>query len=163
MPGHRPSRARRAIVGFGVPLALLAVGQEPSPEAAPPSLATLRSLVDGFAHAIETNNRKLALWHVHPASPRKSEIGAALQDQLASHFERARTSRIERLADGEPADGIVSARVHQEFVRVAGLKFMRGTRRSIYRFEEIRGSWRIWDIGREDVPAGPVFAAGRSE
>jgi hypothetical protein len=112
-----------------------------------PSVEKLRSLVEGYAHAIETNNRELALWYVHPHSPWKPEADAALRDQLASFLERARTSDLERM---RVADGLISAKVDQEIVRVFGVKFTHQTRRSIYHFRELGGSWRIWGIDELD-------------
>ena len=108
-----------------------------------PSLQVLRALVEGYAHAIETNNRALALWYVHPDSPRRSEIDAMLRDQLGAYFERARTSHLEHLVS---SDGTISARVDQEIIRVFGLKFARAERRSIYSFRALDESWRIWGI-----------------
>ena len=114
-----------------------------------PSLETLRSLVEGYAHAIETNNRELALRYVHPRSPRKSEIDATLREQLASYLERARTSDLERL---RLPDGTIYAKVDQEFVRIVGMKFTRGARSSIFHFRELSGSWRIWGIDEVAPP-----------
>ena len=123
-------------------MALLLGGR--GPVEGEPSLETLESLVEGYAHAIETNNRELALWYVHPRSPHRSEMDATLRDQLASYLERARTSNLARV---RRSDGVISATVDQEIVRVFGLKFTRGTRRSIYHFRELDRSWRIWEIG----------------
>ncbi len=109
----------------------------------------LRSLVESYAHAIETNNRELALWYVHPRSPWRSEADAALRDQLASYLERARTSNLELM---RLPDGTISAKVAQEIVRVFGMKFMRGTRQSIYHFRELGMSWRIWGIDEVRAP-----------
>ena len=126
-------------------IALLVVGQHAIAE---PDEATLRSLVANYAHAVETNNRKLALSYVHPRSPQRAEIDAALREQLEWYLERARTSHLE--ASRLP-DGTASARVEQEVIRVFGMKFTRATRRSIYYFRELGGSWRIWGI--DEVPA----------
>jgi hypothetical protein len=108
-----------------------------------PSIEILRSLIDGYAHAIETNNRDLALWYIHPRSPRRSDIDASLRDQLSSYMERARTSHLERI---ELPDGTISAKLDQEFIRVIGMKFTRGSRRSIYQFRDLGDTWRIWRI-----------------
>jgi ribosome-binding protein aMBF1 (putative translation factor) len=114
-----------------------------------PPIEVLRSLIEDYAHAIETNNRELALSYVHPRSPHRSDIEASLRDQLASYLERARTSNLERI---EHADGTVSVKLDQEIVRVLGIKFTRGSRRSTYHFRDLGGTWRIWEI---DVAAGP--------
>jgi hypothetical protein len=108
-----------------------------------PPIEVLRSLIEGYAHAIETNNRELALWYVHPRSPHRSEIDTSLRDQLSAYLERARTSNLERI---EHADGTISVKLDQEFVRVIGIKFTRGSRRSTYHFRDLGGSWRIWGI-----------------
>ena len=131
------------------PLALLLGAQPPVAEPGEPSVEELRSLVEGYAHAIETNNRELALWYVHPGSPSRSEIDATLRDQLASYLERARTSHLELM---RLPDGTISAKVAQEIVRVFGMKFMRGTRQSIYHFRELGVSWRIWGIDEVGAP-----------
>jgi hypothetical protein len=112
-----------------------------------PPIEVLRSLIEDYAHAIETNNRELALSYVHPRSPHRSDIEASLRDQLASYLERARTSNLERI---EHTDGTVSVKLDQEIVRVLGIKFTRGSRRSIYHFREFNGSWHIWEI--DEVP-----------
>ena len=52
----------------------------------------------------------------------------------------------------EHADGTVSVKLDQEIVRVIGIKFTRGSRRSTYHFRDLGGSWRIWEI---DEVAGP--------
>ena len=130
-------------------MVLLLGGGESGAGRREPSIEVLRSLIEDYAHAIETNNRELALWYVHPRSPRRSEIDASLRDQLASYLERARTSDLERI---DHADGTVSVKLEQEIVRVLGVKFTRGSRRSIYHFRDLGGSWRIWEI--EEV-AGP--------
>ncbi len=139
----RTRTIRLAILALAAPLALLTGGRGTDEAHSEPSVETLRSLVERYAHAIEINNRELALWYLHPRSPRRSEIDAALRDQLASYLERARTADLELLLR---RDGEVSARVDEEFVRVFGMKFTRGTRRSIYHFREFSGSWRIWGI-----------------
>jgi hypothetical protein len=108
-----------------------------------PSVEDLRSLIDGYAHAIETNTRDLALRYIHPDSPRRPDIAASLHDQLTSHMERA---RIPHLGGIEVSGGTISAELEQEFVRVFGLKFTRGSRRSVYHFRELGESWRIWGI-----------------
>ena len=138
-----PRTSRFATLALVASIAPLVVGIALHAEPGEPSVEVLRSLVEGYAHAIETNNRELALSYVHPRSPRRSEIDAALRDQLASYMERARTSHLERLRLPE---GTSSARVDQEIVRVFGMKFTRGTRRSIYHFRELGESWRIWAI-----------------
>ena len=143
MSAWHPSRVRIATIALGAVVALLVDEQLLGAEPVQPSVEQLRSLVDGYAHAIETNNPELALWYVHPQSPRKSEIAVALREQLASYLERARTSNLEPLPQGSRT---ISARVDQEFVRVIGMKFTRGTRRSIYHFREHGGTWRIWKV-----------------
>ncbi len=137
------NRIRIATLALAAPMALLVGGRDLGAESGEPSVERLRALVEGYAHAIETNNRELALWYVHPRSPWRSEIDATLRDQLASYFERARTSNLEQM---RLPDGTISAKVDQEIVRVSGMKFTRGTRRSIYHFREASGSWRIWGI-----------------
>jgi hypothetical protein len=127
-------------------IALLVGGRVLRAAPAEPSAEDLRSIVDSYAQAIETNNRELALWYVHPRSPRKPEIDAMLRVQLGSYFERARTSYVEPV---RLPDGTVQATVEQEIVRVIGMKFTRGKRRSIYQFREFGGSWRIWGIVEE--------------
>jgi AcrR family transcriptional regulator len=84
----------------------------PGADRCDPSLEALHSLVDAYAHAIEINNRNLALWYVHPRSPWRSQIDAALRDQLASYLERALTSDLEPVP---LPDGTISATVDQEF------------------------------------------------
>ena len=123
------NRIATVALALAVPIAVLVVARVVGAERSEPSLEMLRSVVEGYAHAIETNNRELALWYVHPISPRRSEINATLRDQLASHLERARTTDLEPLRS---SDGAVTARVDQEIVRVFGMKFTRETRRSIY-------------------------------
>jgi len=108
-----------------------------------PSVEALRSMVEGYARAIEINNRELALWHVHPRSPNRDEIDASLRDQLASYLERARTSNLEIT---ENSGGTISATLQQEIVQVFGMKFLHNTRRSIYKFRESGGTWWIWAI-----------------
>ena len=124
-------------------MVLLLGGGESGAGRREPSIEVLRSLIEDYAHAIETNNRELALWYVHPRSPHRSEIDASLRDQLASYLERARTSNLEWI---EHSDGTISAKVDQEIVRVIGMKFTHGSRRSIYHFRDLGGSWRIWEI-----------------
>ena len=138
-----PSTSRIAALALLWSMALLMVGKTATARPDQPSVETLRSIVEGYAHAIETNNRELALWYVHPRSPQKPEIDAALRTQLGSYFERARTSNVEPIL---LPDGTILAAVEQEVVRVIGMKFTRGTRRSIYQFRELGGSWRIWKI-----------------
>ncbi len=149
MSNHGTNRIRIAIMALAAPIALLVGGRGLGAEPGEPLVERLRSLVEGYAHAIETNNRELALWYVHPLSPWRSEIDETLRDQLASYLERARTSNLEQK---RLPDGTISARVDQEIVRVFGLKFTRGTRRSIYHFREISGSWRIWGIDEVGAP-----------
>lgn len=120
------------------------LGARDSGESYPePPLEMLRALVEGHARAIETNSRERALWYVHPQSPQRPEIDAGLRDQLASYLEHARTSGLER---SRLPDGTVAATVEQDVLRIFGLKITRETRRSIYRFRELGGSWRIWRI-----------------
>jgi hypothetical protein len=138
-----PNRINIAAMALAAPLMLLVDARDLGAEIPEPSEDLLRSLVEGYAHAVETNNRELALRYVHPHSPRRSEIDAKLRTQLASYLERARTSDLERL---RLPDGTVSATVEQEIVRVSGMKFTRGTRQSIYHFRELSGSWLIWGI-----------------
>ena len=108
-----------------------------------PPIEVLRSLIEDYAHAIETNNRELALSYVHPRSPHRPDIESSLRDQLAAYLERARTSNLERI---EHADGTISVKLDQEFVRVIGIKFTHGSRRSTYHFRDLGESWRIWEI-----------------
>jgi hypothetical protein len=149
MIARPPSRLAVATLALAAVIGLLADARGLDAEQLEPSVERLQSLVEGYAHAIETNNRELALWYVHPHSPWRSEADAALRDQLASYLERARTSDLERI---RLADGMVSATVDQEIIRVAGMKFTRGTRRSIYYFRALRGSWRIWGIEEVHAP-----------
>jgi hypothetical protein len=128
---------------------LLAGARALRAEPSEPLAEELRSMVESYAQAIETNNRELALWYVHPRSPQKPEIDAALRIQLDSYFERARTSNVEPI---RLPDGTVLAAVEQEVVRVVGMKFARGKRRSTYHFREFGGSWRIWEIDEESSP-----------
>ena len=157
MTGPQPSRITIAILALTAPLALLAGARSLDSKPAEPSAEELRSLVEGYAHAIETNNRELALSYVHATSPQRSEIDAALRDQLASYMERARTSALQ-LQHPPPSDGTASARVDQEIVRVFGMKLTRGMRRSIYHFRQLDDSWRIWGI--EVLTDGPGDHAG---
>jgi len=143
MNNPRTNRSRIAVIALAAPLALLVDARDLGAELGEPSVETLRSLVEDYAHAVETNNRELALRYVHPRSPQRSEIDATLRDQLASYLERARTSDLE---PSRLPDGTISAKVGQEIVRVSGMKFTRGTRRSIYHFRELGGSWLIWGI-----------------
>ena len=147
MSNRRTNKTGFAAVILAATIALLVDARDLGAELDEPSVEILRSLVEGYAHAVETNNRELALWYVHPRSPRSSEIDARLRDQLSSYLERARTSDLKRL---QLSDGAVAARVDQEFVRVVGMKITRGSRRSIYHFRAFGGSWRIWDI---EVPS----------
>ena len=140
-----PGRSRIARLALVWSIATLLVGQNAIAE---PGEPMLRSLVENYAHAVETNNRELALSYVHPRSPRRAEIDAALREQLEWYLERARTLDLEL---SQLPDGTISARVDQEVVRVFGMKFTRATRRSIYHFREVGGSWRIWGI--DEVPA----------
>jgi hypothetical protein len=162
MTGTRPNRITIATLALTAPLALLAGARSLDSKPAEPSAEELRSLVEGYAHAIETNNRELALSYVHATSPQRSEIDAALRDQLASYMERARTSALQ-LRHPPPSDGTVSAttvsaRVDQEIVRVFGMKLTRGMRRSTYHFRQLGDSWRIWGI--EVLTEGPGNFAG---
>jgi hypothetical protein len=146
-----PSTSRTAALALVWSMAPLMVEQIATAQPDEPSMETLRSLVEDYAHAIETNNRELALWYVHPHSPQRSEIDAALRDQLASYMERARTSHLNRL---RPRDGTISAMVDQEIIRVFDMKFTRDRRQSIYHFREFGGDWRIWGINEVDAPSG---------
>jgi hypothetical protein len=148
MSDPRAIRIQFPVVALAATIALLVGGQDLRAAPAEPSLEGLRSVVESYAHAIETNNRELALWYVHPRSPRRSEIDAMLRVQLDSYFERARTSNVEPM---RLADGTVEAKVEQEIVRVIGMKFTRGTRRSVYQFRTLDGSWRIWGIDEESA------------
>jgi hypothetical protein len=103
----------------------------------------MHSLVDGYAHAIETNNRELALWFVHPRAPSRSELDTELRDQLESYQERARTTHLEAMPQVE---GSASASVDQEFIRIVGLKFIRDHRRRVFHFRAAGDVWRIWAI-----------------
>jgi hypothetical protein len=145
----RPNRIRAATVVLFASVVVLLGGWESGGGRPEPPIEVLRSLIEDYAHAIETNNSELALSYVHPRSPHRSDLEASLRDQLASYLERARTSNLERIED---PDGIVSVKLDQEIVRVVGIKFTRGSRRSIYRFRDLDGSWRIWGI---DEVAGP--------
>jgi hypothetical protein len=137
------SKSRIAALALVWSMAPLMAGKIATARPDEPSVETLRSIVKGYAHAIETNNRELALWYVHPRSPRRSDIDASLREQLASYLERARTSNLEWI---EHSHGTISAKVDQEIVRVIGMKFTHGSRRSIYHFRDLGGSWRIWEI-----------------
>jgi len=135
--------SRVVILAVVLSIAPLLISMDRDGEPDDPSAEMLQSLVDGYAHAIEVNNRELALAYVHPHSPWRSEIDAVLREQLSWYLERARTSEFERYLH---TGGSISARVDQEFVRVFGVKFTRGTRRSIYHFRVFGESWRIWKI-----------------
>jgi hypothetical protein len=148
MSAWHKSRLAIATIALGAVVALLLDEQLLGAEPVQTPVEQLRSLVDGYARAIETNNLELALWYVHPLSPRRSEIAVALREQLASYLEHARTSSLEPLRQG---NRMISARVDQEFVRVFGMKFTRGTRRSTYHFREHGGTWRIWEV--DELPA----------
>ena len=113
-----------------------------------PSTEVMHSLVDGYAQAIETNNRELALWYIHPRSPFRSELDAALQDQLAAYQEKARTMRLELV---QQQVGSAAAVVDQELVRIFGLKLSHAKRRSNYQFRTLGDSWRIWRIDSTDL------------
>jgi len=130
-------------LALATPIALVILAFDGATEEGVAPEAHLRSLVDDYAHAIETNNRELALSFVHPRSPWRSDLDAALKDQLASYFERARTSDLRPL---QRSNGMIAAKVDQEIVRVIGMKFTRGTRRSIYEFRALGETWRIWSI-----------------
>ena len=138
-----PSTSRIAALALLWSMAPLMVGKIATARPDEPSVETLQSIVEGYAHAIETNNRELALWYVHPHSPQRPEIDETLRDQLASYMERARISDLNRL---RRHDGAILARVDQEIVRVFGLKFTHDTRQSIYHFRKFSGDWRIWGI-----------------
>jgi hypothetical protein len=140
------TRSRIAGLATVWSIALLVAGQHAIAE---PNESTMRSLVADYAHAVETNNRKLALSYVHPRSPQRAEIDAALREQLTWYMERARTSHLE---PSRLPDGTASARVEQEIIRVFGMKFTRATRRSIYHFREFDGSWHIWEIEVAGAP-----------
>ena len=162
----RANRIRLATLALAASSALLSAGWHRGVERSEPSIEAMRSLVADYAHAIETNNLELALWHVHPHSPQRAEIEAMLRDQLASYLERAQTSALEPL---RLSGGSASARVDQEIVRVFGMKFSHGTRRSIYHFRALGDSWRIWGIdevelsrSRRRSPLGPVRAGTSS-
>jgi hypothetical protein len=143
MSAIQKSRIRQRITVAAISIVLMLGIWNFGARPAPPSIEVLQSLIDGYAHAIETNNRELALWYIHPRSPRRPALDASLRDQLASHMERARTSNLERI---ERSDGTISAKLEQEIVRVFGMKLTHGSRRSIYHFRELAGSWRIWGI-----------------
>ena len=131
-------------------MALLLVGSIATARADEPSSETLRSLVEGYAQAIETNNRELALWYVHPDSPQRSELDEALRGQLSAYLERAHTTNLDGLRlSGET----ISAKVDQDIVRVFDMKIARDTRQSIYQFREFSGIWQIWGI--DEVIAQP--------
>jgi hypothetical protein len=147
MIGQRTSSI--AAFAFLWSMATLMVGPIATAQPDEPSVETLRSLVEGYAHAIETNNRELALWYVHTDSPNRPEIEEALRNQLASYMERAQTSDLNPVRQ---PNGEVSAMVDQEIVRIFGLKFTRDSRQSIYHFRESRGNWRIWAIDELDGP-----------
>ena len=151
MSGRR--RNRIAALALAAPIVLLPGARDLGPARIEPSVDVMRSLVEDHAHAIEVNHLELALSYVHPLAPRLPEIASALRDQLASHLERARTLDLECL---RLPDGTLSARVDQELVRVFGMKFTRGMRRSIYHFREYRGKWRIWGI--DEVAPSPALA-----
>ena len=80
MSNPRTNRIRIAAMALAAPIVLLIDARDLGAELGEPSVETLRSLVEGYAHAIETNNRELALRYVHPRSPRRSVIDAALRD-----------------------------------------------------------------------------------
>lgn len=125
--------------------ALVALPMDGQPNAEPrlPSARELLAVVEGYGHAIETNNRELALWYVHPDAFARASLDDSLREQLELYMERVRTSRI--VPEYSP-DGMVEAQVDQEFVRVFGMKFTRGSRRSIFRFRSDGNVWRIWEI-----------------
>jgi hypothetical protein len=143
-----PSTSKIAALALLWSMALLMVGKTATARPDQPSVETLRSIVEGYAHAIETNNRELALWYVHPHSPHRPEIDETLRHQLSSYMERARISDLNRL---RRHDGAILARVDQEIVRVFGLKFTHDTRQSIYHFRKFSGDWRIWGIDEVDT------------
>ena len=143
MTNRRQNRVRVATLASIVVISLLTSGSGLGAGRGEPSVEVLRSLVEQYAHAIEINNRELALWYVHPRSPFRSEIDDALRDQLSSFFERARILSLEQPSrSGET----ISVMINQETVRVFGLKFIHAKQRSIYRFREHDGSWWIWEI-----------------
>jgi hypothetical protein len=105
----------------------------------------MHSLVNGYAHAIETNNLELALWYIHPRSPTRSEIDAGLRGQLSAYLEKARIAHLEPV---EQPDGTPAARVDQQLVRVFGLKILHAERSSVFHFRAMGESWRIWGIDK---------------
>jgi hypothetical protein len=81
----RPDR-RFPLVTLVSAIFLVSMLGDPSLDRRPgrPSVEDLRSLIDGYAHAIETNNRDLALWYIHPDSPRRPDIVASLLHTTSS-------------------------------------------------------------------------------
>jgi hypothetical protein len=138
------TRSGTIVLAVALPLVVMIAACDRATDERVASLADLRLLVDGYAHAIETNNRELASSYVHPSSPWRSDLDTALRNQLAAYFERARTSDLEPI---QRSHNLISAKVDQEIVRVSGMKFMRAKRQSIYEFRPFGKSWRIWGIG----------------
>ncbi len=96
-----------------------------------------------YVHAIEANHLELAMTYVHAASPHRARLETELEHQLSWYFERAQTLSFGPTVDGEDT---VSAPVVQRVVRVFGMKFSYGKRRSIFVFRRQREGWRIWNI-----------------
>lgn len=103
----------------------------------------MRSLLNGYARAIETNNHEYALRHIHPHSPARSEIDSQLREQLSAYLETSRVANLDRIS--QTAD-TSAARVDQEIVRIFGLKIIRSKQSAIVRFRPLGDVWRIWDI-----------------
>lgn len=146
MTNRRPNRIKIAPIvasAIIVPIVLYSAASLGAAERVELPIEVLRSLVDDYAHAIETNNHPLAMSYVHPDSPFRPEIDAALRGQLSSYFERARITGLEAT---RRSDGTISAMVIQETVRVIGLKFTRHVRRTAYRVRQQDGSWWIWEL-----------------
>ena len=138
----RSDSRTRATALAALSAVLLSGGAGARANGAAPSASDLRVLLEAYAHAIEANNGGLAMSYVHSHSPWRSRMEASLRAQLNDYFERARTLSVEVVR--HPREGV--ARVEQEFVRVTGMKFMRGTRSWIVRFRLDREVWRIWQI-----------------
>jgi hypothetical protein len=141
MRNPRKTEWQCATLATAIALLIGGLGVARSPNE--PSQELLLALVDGYAHAIETNNHELAMSYVHPHSPRMLELDAALREQLEWCFERARTTRLDLLPR---SGGSVAARVDQDYVRVVGLKFLYGTRQSVYHFRAHGEAYRLWAI-----------------
>ncbi len=136
-------KAGIAIIALAAPIALGVGWRDFSVEPHQPSASELRELVEGYAHAIETNNHELALWYVHPRSPSRSEIDESLREQLAYYQEKAKTSDLELT---HLPDGTISAEVDQELMRIFGLKITRSSRQMVFRFRPHGRDWRIWGM-----------------